>query len=100
MSFMLQPSRQMRVCRTAVAKGLGLNQSAVNPKRGSQSYSQETIYFNRPNLPQLGPFTVPAAERRNHAPTLDLSATSSAPHFQKILRKCAKWDSTPSRSLL
>jgi hypothetical protein len=49
MSFMMHPSRQNRVSNTAVTKGLGINQTAVNPVWESKSYSKNINHFNSGN---------------------------------------------------
>ena len=55
MSFMLHPSRQNSVPITAVPKGLGINQTAVNPVWEPPSYSPDTSNFNRDiHLTRLG----------------------------------------------
>ena len=45
MSFMLHPSRPNGVVFSAVAKGLGINQTTVNPVWECKSYSKNITYF-------------------------------------------------------
>jgi hypothetical protein len=50
MSFMLHPSRQNCFVSTAVAKGLGINNPAVNPMWEAISYSPDRAEFKRNTL--------------------------------------------------
>jgi hypothetical protein len=43
---MMHPSRQNGISITAVAKGLGINQTAANPAWEPPSYSPDTSKFN------------------------------------------------------
>lgn len=51
MSFMLHPSRLNGFVFTAVAKGLGINRTAVNPAWECKSYPKNITYFKTGDVP-------------------------------------------------
>ena len=70
---MMHPSRQNRVSNSAVTKGLGIIQTAVNPTWESKSYSKNIIYFNSGNVAQQRRLLSCRLPACNWLPTIDLT---------------------------